>query len=56
MRKEGRPRRGRRSPVLQRLRGPENVLEQTGLLDRVRLGLVDHDSEVYLGPYDQAGA
>ena len=30
----------------------KNVLGRTGWLDRVRLGLVHHDSKVYLAPYD----
>ncbi len=30
----------------------KNVLGRTGWLDRVRLGLVHHDSMVYLAPYD----
>ena len=30
-----------------------NVLGRIGWLDRVRLGLVHHDSKVYLAPYDQ---
>ena len=30
----------------------KNVLGRVGWLDRVRLGLVDHDSELYLAPYD----
>ena len=29
-----------------------NVLGRSGRLDRVRLGLVYHDSEVYLSPHD----
>ena len=29
-----------------------NVLGRSGWLDRVRLGLVYHDSEVYLSPHD----
>lgn len=29
-----------------------NVLGRNGWLNRVRLGLVDHDSLVYLSPYD----
>lgn len=29
-----------------------NVLGRNGWLDRVRLGLVDYDSAVYLSPYD----
>ena len=31
-----------------------NVLGRTGWLDRVRLGLVHHDNQIYLGPYDSA--
>ena len=31
----------------------KNVLGRTGWLDCVRLGLVHHDSKVYLAPYDQ---
>jgi len=31
----------------------KNVLGRVGWLDRVRLGLVHHDSKVYLAPYDQ---
>ncbi len=31
----------------------KNVLGRIGWLDRVRLGLVDHDSQIYLAPYDQ---
>ncbi len=31
----------------------KNVLGRAGWLDRVRLGLVDHDSQIYLAPYDQ---
>lgn len=31
---------------------PRDVLGQTGWLDRVRLGLVDHDRELYLSHYD----
>src|SRR5215471_18559267 len=30
----------------------KNVLGRIGWLDRVRLGLVDHDSALYLSPYD----
>lgn len=30
----------------------KNVIGRTGWLDRVRLGLVHHDSKVYLAPYD----
>jgi hypothetical protein len=30
-----------------------NVLGRRGWLDRVRLGLVDHDCELYLAPYDE---
>ena len=34
----------------------KNLLGRTGWLDRVRLGLIDHDSVLYLAPYDfQAG-
>ena len=29
-----------------------NVLCRRGWLDRVRLGIVDHDSELYLAPYN----
>jgi len=29
-----------------------NLLGQIGWLDRVRFGLVDHDQELYLAPYD----
>jgi hypothetical protein len=29
-----------------------NVLGRIGWLDRVRLGLIDHDSRIYLAPYD----
>lgn len=32
----------------------KNVLGRVGWLDRVRLGLVEHDSQIYLAPYDQA--
>ena len=32
----------------------KNVLGRAGWLDRVRLGLVDHDSTIYLAPYDHA--
>lgn len=31
----------------------KNVLGRTGWLDRVRVGLVHHDSKVYLAPYDR---
>ena len=31
----------------------KNVLGRIGWLDRVRLALVDHDSQVFLTPYDQ---
>ena len=31
----------------------KNAAGRIGWLDRVRLGLVYHDSEVYLAPYDQ---
>jgi len=30
----------------------KNLLGRAGWLDRVRLGLVDHDSSLYLAPYD----
>ena len=30
----------------------KNLLGRTGWLDRVRLGLVDHDLSLYLAPYD----
>lgn len=30
----------------------KNVLGRTGWLDRVRLGLVHHDSKVFVAPYD----
>jgi len=30
----------------------KNVLGRVGWLDRVRLGLVDHDATMYLAPYD----
>ena len=32
----------------------KNVLGRVGWLDRVRLGLVDHDSTIYLAPFDRA--
>ena len=32
----------------------KNVLGRVGWLDRVRLGLIEHDSHIYLAPYDQA--
>ena len=31
----------------------KNVLGRAGWLDRVRLGLVDHDSILYLAPYEE---
>ena len=31
----------------------KNVLGRVGWLDRVRLGLVEHDSQIYLAPLDQ---
>jgi hypothetical protein len=31
-----------------------NVLGRTGWLDRVRLGLIHHDSKIYLAPYNAA--
>jgi predicted aspartyl protease len=31
----------------------KNVLGRIGWLDRVRFGLVHHDSKVYIAPYDQ---
>ena len=31
-----------------------NVLGRNGWLNRVRLGLVDHDSELYVSPYNDA--
>ena len=30
----------------------KNLLERAGWLDRVRLGIVDHDLSLYLAPYD----
>lgn len=30
-----------------------NVLGRRGWLDRVRLGIVDHDCELYLAPYNE---
>ena len=30
----------------------KNVLGRVGWMDRVRLGLVDHDTTMYLAPYD----
>lgn len=33
---------------------PRDVLGQTGWLDRMRLGLVDHDRRLYLSHYDDA--
>ena len=32
----------------------KNVLGRVGWLDRVRLALVEHDSQIYLAPYDHA--
>jgi hypothetical protein len=32
----------------------KNVLGRTGWLDRVRLGLIHHDSKIYLAPCDPA--
>ena len=32
----------------------KNVLGRTGWLDRVRFGLIHHDSKIYLAPYDPA--
>ncbi len=29
-----------------------NLLGRVGWLDRIRLGLIDHDGELYLAPYD----
>ncbi|MBV9156079.1 MAG: hypothetical protein JO097_07435 [Acidobacteriaceae bacterium] len=29
-----------------------NLLGRTGWLDRIRFGLVEHDHELYLAPYD----
>lgn len=34
---------------------PRDVLGQAGWLDRVRLALVDHDRQLYLSHYDDAG-
>ena len=34
---------------------PRDVLGRTGWLDRMRLGLVDHDRQLYLSHYDDAG-
>ncbi len=31
----------------------QNVLGRIGWLDRVRLGLVQHDHKIYLAPYDR---
>ena len=31
----------------------KNVLGRVGWLDRMRIGLVDHDSRIYLAPYDK---
>lgn len=30
----------------------KNVLGRAGWLDRVKLGIVDYDQQVYLAPYD----
>lgn len=30
-----------------------NVLGRIGWLDRMRFGLIDHDSRIYLSPYDE---
>jgi hypothetical protein len=30
----------------------KNLLGRIGWLDRVRIGLIDYDHEIYLGPYD----
>jgi len=30
----------------------KNLLGRAGWLDRIRLGLVDHDGDLYLAPYD----
>ena len=30
----------------------KNVLGRTGWLDRVKLGIIDYDQQVYLAPYD----
>lgn len=30
----------------------KNVLGRSGWLDRVRLGIVEHDAQLYLSPYD----
>jgi len=32
----------------------KNLLGRIGWLDRIRLGLVDHDGELYLAPYDHS--
>ncbi len=32
----------------------KNVLGRVGWVDRVRLGVVHHDSKIYLAPYDRA--
>ena len=34
---------------------PRDILGQTGWLDRMRLGLVDHDRQLYLSHYDDQG-
>jgi len=31
----------------------KNVLGRQGWLDRIRLGLIDHDQELYLAAYDE---
>jgi hypothetical protein len=31
----------------------KNVLDRQGWLDRIRLGLIDHDEELYLAAYDE---
>ena len=33
---------------------PVNVLGRIGFLDRLRIGLVDYDQLLYIGPYDAA--
>lgn len=32
----------------------KNVLGRSGWLDRIRLGIVEHDSWIYLSPYDES--
>ena len=32
----------------------KNVLGRSGWLDRVRVGLIDHDCQIYLTPYNDA--